>query len=65
MLQASASAWTISQAKLVTQASATGLAGFNIPSGVAPTSPVNGDMWQDGTDLKFRIGGVTKTVTLI
>jgi hypothetical protein len=65
ILQASASAWTVSQAKFVTQASATGLAGFNIPAGTAPTSPVNGDMWQDGTNLLFRIGGVTKTVTLI
>ena len=65
IVTASASALTLSQAKLVTQAGSTLLAGFNIPAGVAPTSPVNGDMWQDGTDLKFRIGGVTKTVTLI
>lgn len=65
ILQASASAWTISQAKLITQASATGLAGFNIPAGTAPTSPVNGDMWQDGTDIKIRIGGVTKTFTIL
>ena len=31
--------------KLVTLASATGGAGFNLPQGVAPTSPVNGDLW--------------------
>ncbi len=28
------------------------------------SSPTNGDLWFDGTDLKFRTGGVTKTVTL-
>lgn len=32
--------------------------------GSAPTSPNNGDMWFDGTNLKIRIGGVTKTVTV-
>lgn len=32
---------------------------------VAPSSPNNGDMWFDGTDLKIRVGGSTKTVTLI
>lgn len=47
-----------------TPASTTAGAGFRIVAGVAPTSPTNGDMWQDGTDLKIRIGGVTKTVTL-
>lgn len=33
-------------------------------TGVAPTSPNDGDMWFDGTALKLRIGGVTKTVTV-
>jgi hypothetical protein len=28
------------------------------------TTPQDGDLWFDGTNLKFRIGGVTKTVTL-
>ncbi len=27
-------------------------------------SPTDGDLWFDGTNLKFRTGGVTKTVTL-
>lgn len=27
---------------------------INIPSGIAPTSPVNGDMWYDGTHLYFQ-----------
>ena len=45
--------------------SATARASLRIPSGTAPTSPVDGDIWFDGTDIKMRIGGVTKTFTLI
>lgn len=40
-------------------------ASLRIRSGSAPTSPNDGDIWFDGTDLKMRIGGVTKTFTLI
>lgn len=39
-------------------------ASLNIPSGTAPTSPISGDMWFDGTNVKFRVGGITKTFTL-
>ena len=46
-------------------ASTTAKASLRIPSGTAPTSPTNGDIWFDGTDLKMRIGGVTKTFTLL
>jgi hypothetical protein len=45
--------------------STTASATLRIPSGTAPTTPVNGDIWFDGTDLKMRIGGVTKTFTLV
>ena len=45
--------------------SVTARASLRIPSGTAPTSPVNGDIWFDGTDIKMRIGGVTKTFTLL
>jgi hypothetical protein len=45
--------------------STTASATLRIPSGTAPTSPVNGDIWFDGTDIKMRIGGVTKTFTLV
>ena len=31
---------------------------------VAPTTPADGDVWFDGTALKIRIGGVTKTFTV-
>lgn len=49
---------------LVTAASTTTRAGFNLPHGAAPTSPVDGDMWTTTTGLLVRINGVTKTVTL-
>jgi hypothetical protein len=37
---------------------------LNLASSTAPTSPNNGDIWFDGTSLKIRIGGVTKTFTV-
>jgi len=33
--------------------------------GTVPSSPNEGDVWPDGSDLKIRIGGVTKTFTLV
>ena len=45
--------------------STTASATLRVPSGTAPTSPVDGDIWFDGTNLFMRIGGVTKTFTLI
>lgn len=49
---------------LITAASVTGGSGFRLPSGTAPTSPVDGDMWYDGSNYKGRVGGVTKTFTV-
>jgi len=51
--------------KLSLTAGTTAASQINLASSTAPTSPVNGDIWFDGTDLKMRIGGVTKTFTLI
>ena len=51
--------------RLLGSASTAARASINIPSGVAPTSPANGDIWFDGTDFKTRVGGVTKTFTLV
>lgn len=45
-------------------ASTTGAASLRIVSGTAPTSPNDGDMWYDGTNVKFRVGASTKTFTL-
>ena len=50
--------------KISLNAGATAQAPINMAAGVAPTTPSNGDIWFDGTDLKMRIGGVTKTFTL-
>lgn len=50
--------------KLTVQATTTSAASINMPSGTAPSSPVDGDFWYDGTNLKFRVGGTTKTITI-
>jgi hypothetical protein len=51
--------------KLSMGAGTTSNAQINLASSTAPTSPANGDIWFDGTDIKMRIGGVTKTFTLV
>lgn len=38
---------------------------MRLAAGVAPTAPADGDIWFDGTNLKMRISGVTKTFTLV
>ena len=43
-----------------TVASATNGAGFNIPHGAAPTTPVNGDIWTTTSGLFMRQNGVTR-----
>jgi hypothetical protein len=45
--------------------STTSMSSFRIRTGVAPSTPNDGDIWQDGTDIKIRIGGVTKTFVLV
>ena len=50
-------------AALHVPASTTSVAPIRIPSGTAPTSPNGGDFWYDGTNLKFRDGGTTRTLT--
>jgi hypothetical protein len=44
--------------KVATPASVAGAAGFNLPAGAAPTTPVDGDIWLSGTTLVQRIAGV-------
>jgi hypothetical protein len=41
-----------------TKASVTGSAGINIPHGIAPTSPLDGDVWTQTSGLFSRINGV-------
>jgi len=45
-------------------ASTTAKAQIFLAAGTAPTSPNDGDIWFDGTNLRMRIGGVTRTFTL-
>lgn len=51
--------------KLNTVASASGTAGFNLPAGAAPTSPVNGDLWTTTASLFTRINGTTYTMATL
>jgi hypothetical protein len=37
---------------------------FRLRSGTAPTTPNDGDIWFDGTNLNIRIAGVTRTVNV-
>ena len=50
--------------KLSMGAGTTSNAQINLAASTAPTSPANGDIWFDGTNLQMRIGGVTRTFTL-
>ena len=36
---------------------------INFASSTAPTSPADGDLWFDGTNLKLRVSGATYTLT--
>lgn len=48
---------------LILAASSASNASVRIPSDTAPTSPNSGDLWYDGTNLKFRDGSTTRTLT--
>lgn len=48
--------------EVFTPASTTASAGLSIAPGVAPTAPANGEIWNTGSDLQVRIGGITETL---
>lgn len=48
-----------STGKVTLSASTTARAPFNIPTGVAPTSPADGDIWATSAGAFIRAGGVT------
>lgn len=56
---------TTSTAFLTLGASTTAQASLRILAGTAPTTPNEGDIWQDGTNIKIYIGGATKTFTIV
>jgi hypothetical protein len=45
--------------------STTARASLRIRNGVAPTTPNDGDIWNDGTDLFVRLGGTTYTLVKV
>ena len=45
--------------ELITKASASGGSGFNLPAGVAPSAPANGDLWTTSGGVYAQIGGAT------
>lgn len=47
--------------KLVLPAGTATASPINIGNGVAPTTPVDGDVWLTTTDLLYRVGGITRT----
>lgn len=53
---------TLGTGQVQLPASTTARSGLNLPSGTAPTSPGDGDLWNDGTHFQLRIGGVTQQV---
>ncbi|MEE8599110.1 MAG: hypothetical protein V3S69_06325, partial [Dehalococcoidales bacterium] len=48
--------------QLITDDSTTTRSGFRIPEGVAPSSPVDGDMWVTTSDIFARINGVSESL---
>jgi hypothetical protein len=59
---ATANAWTISAGTLVLPASTTTASSLNIPQGVAPTTPANGDIWTTVGGLNIRYNGTNNTL---
>jgi hypothetical protein len=50
---------TYNGSKIVTRASTSTAAGFNLPHGTAPSSPVNGDVWTTSSGLYTQINSST------
>lgn len=46
--------------RVTVPASTTSAAGLTVPHGVAPTGPVNGDLWTTTSGLQVRINGATQ-----
>ncbi|MBO9542715.1 hypothetical protein J7643_19170 [bacterium] len=59
-LQTFTAGLTLSAGKATAAASAAAGSGFNLPHGVAPTTPVNGDIWTTTAGLFARINGANQ-----
>jgi len=58
---------TVAGGQITFAPTTTSYAAFNLPTGTAPSAPVDGDVWREdntNTGLKIRVNGVTKTITL-
>lgn len=55
-------ALTLTGVTAICAASTTSLSSLNLPDGTAPTSPADGDIWQDGSDIVVHIGGASYTL---
>ena len=53
---------TVINGKTILMPSTTSIASENMPIGVAPTTPVNGDVWNDGTNLKTTSLATNQTI---
>lgn len=51
--------------KISFPASVTGAASLGVPHGVAPSAPVNGDLWSTTTALFVRLNGSTRTLSVL
>jgi len=54
----------LTNTRLFINAGTTALSQMRLFAGVAPTSPTNGDIWFDGTNLSIRVSGTTRTFNL-
>lgn len=54
--------WAGVTGKKIFPVPSTSEASLNVPHGVAPTSPVNGDIWTTTAALLVRINGTTRTM---
>lgn len=54
--------FTLNNIRLVHEASTTARASLNIPEGVAPTTPADGDMWVTTTDAFIRVNGTSHSI---
>jgi hypothetical protein len=52
-------------AKATLTASTTSASSINIPSGVAPTAPADGDIWSNGTALLHQASGTARTIATL
>ena len=59
-----AAAFTLTAtAHMALSAGTTARSQINFASSTAPTSPADGDLWFDGTNLNLRVSGATYTLT--